>query len=110
MSNANYKSKIPALIYIWVLGFLPLFLLGLKPWTNPLKSILKPSRIQFNQGYRNCFANASDNVAAYVCYAEVNVLEFLSFNSFAGRKDDSGQKMDKSLHLNQKPVVLRVWF
>ncbi|EKD46541.1 MAG: hypothetical protein ACD_67C00184G0002 [uncultured bacterium] len=116
--------------------------------------------------YRNCFTNAADNVAAYVCYAEINVLEFLtcaldagwdyrntliwlkdvqamnfghytwkyepilylakgkpefhgqknhpnvlefpSFNSFAGRKDDSGQKMDKSLHPNQKPVDLIV--
>lgn len=37
-----------------------------------------------------------------------NVFEFPSFNSFAGRKDDNGQKMVKSLHPNQKPVDLIV--
>ncbi len=116
--------------------------------------------------YRNAFANCSDNAPAYVCYAEANVLDFLtcameagwdyrntliwlkdvqamnfghytwkyepilyiakghpefygpknhpnvfefpSFNSFAGRKDDKGQKQERALHPNQKPVELIV--
>ena len=116
--------------------------------------------------YRNAFANCSANAPAYVCYAEANVLEFLtcaieagwdyrntliwlkdvqamnfghytwkyepilyiakghpefygpknhpnvfefpSFNSFAGRKDDKGQKQDRAFHPNQKPVELVV--
>jgi DNA modification methylase len=131
-----------------------------------LNDNMKDFRGFLEKVYRNCFANASDNVAAYVCYAEVNVLDFLncaldagwdyrntliwlkdvqamnfghytwkyepilylakgkphfygppnhpnvfefpSFNSFAGRKDDKGQKLDKSLHPNQKPVDLVV--
>lgn len=33
-----------------------------------------------------------------------NVLEAPSFNSFAGRKDDKGNKLNRALHPNQKPV------
>jgi DNA modification methylase len=114
--------------------------------------------------YRHLFAIAGDRTAAYVCYAEVNVIPFLtcateakweyrntliwlkdvpamnfghytwkyepilylakgapkfygtknhanvfdvpSFNSFAGRKDDQGNRVNRSLHPNQKPVEL----
>jgi len=33
-----------------------------------------------------------------------NLLEVASFNSFAGRVDDKGNKLNRSLHPNQKPV------
>lgn len=35
-----------------------------------------------------------------------NVIEVPSFNSFAGRKDDHGNTVNRSLHPNQKPVDL----
>jgi DNA modification methylase len=34
--------------------------------------------------YRNCFTSARDNTAAYVCYAEINVLDFLTCAMDAG--------------------------
>ena len=43
-----------------------------------LNDNMKDFRGFLEKVYRNCFDNASDNVAAYVCYAEVNVLDFLN--------------------------------
>lgn len=129
-----------------------------------LNDNIKDFRPFLSHVYSNLFDACAENAACYVCYAEANVLDFLtvamdlnwdyrntliwlkdvqamnfghytwkyepilylvkgkppfygkknhpnvfevpSFNSFAGRKDDKGNKLTKTLHPNQKPIDL----